>query len=224
MIVDPSLVPLLDKGAPARAGGIRHIIVTSEPGEAEFVHARGTGGDRAGPSTPTRRSWRPSGRTFDWPDVDERSAAAMCYTSDGPRTSPRASCTATAPCTCTRWRSAWAACSCLSEAGPGAAGACPCSTPTRGGCPTRRCCAVPTWIMPDRFLQPEPLVRLIEAERPTLAGAVPAILERSPSAHQGERRRHLLAPAGPVRRLGCPALAAGGLREGTGCGSSRPGA
>jgi len=29
--------------------------------------------------------------------------------------------------------------------------------------------------MPDRFLQPEPLVRLIEAERPTVAGAVPTI-------------------------------------------------
>jgi fatty-acyl-CoA synthase len=29
--------------------------------------------------------------------------------------------------------------------------------------------------MPDRFLQPAPLVRLIEAERPTLAGAVPTI-------------------------------------------------
>jgi fatty-acyl-CoA synthase len=30
-------------------------------------------------------------------------------------------------------------------------------------------------IMPDRFLQPEPLVTLIEAERPTVAGAVPTI-------------------------------------------------
>jgi fatty-acyl-CoA synthase len=30
-------------------------------------------------------------------------------------------------------------------------------------------------IMPDRFLQPGPLARLIEAERPTLAGAVPTI-------------------------------------------------
>jgi fatty-acyl-CoA synthase len=30
-------------------------------------------------------------------------------------------------------------------------------------------------IMPDRFLQPEPLVKLIEAERPTVAGAVPTI-------------------------------------------------
>ena len=30
-------------------------------------------------------------------------------------------------------------------------------------------------VMPDRFLQPEPLARLIEAERPTVAGAVPTI-------------------------------------------------
>ncbi len=30
-------------------------------------------------------------------------------------------------------------------------------------------------IMPDRYLQPEPLVKLIEAERPTVAGAVPTI-------------------------------------------------
>jgi fatty-acyl-CoA synthase len=30
-------------------------------------------------------------------------------------------------------------------------------------------------IMPDRYLQPAPLVRLIEAERPTIAGAVPTI-------------------------------------------------
>jgi fatty-acyl-CoA synthase len=29
--------------------------------------------------------------------------------------------------------------------------------------------------MPDRFLQPQPLVRLIEGERPTVAGAVPTI-------------------------------------------------
>jgi fatty-acyl-CoA synthase len=30
-------------------------------------------------------------------------------------------------------------------------------------------------VMPDRFLQPEPLVKLIEAQRPTLAAAVPTI-------------------------------------------------
>src|SRR3546814_14085908 len=30
-------------------------------------------------------------------------------------------------------------------------------------------------VMPDRFLQAEPLVRLIASERPTIAGAVPTI-------------------------------------------------
>ena len=30
-------------------------------------------------------------------------------------------------------------------------------------------------VMPDRFLQPEPLLRMIEQTRPTFAGAVPTI-------------------------------------------------
>ena len=70
-------------------------------------------------------------------------------------------------------------------------------------------------IMPDRFLQPEPLVRLIEAERPTVAGAVPDDLERAAPACARARRRPLVAADGPVRRLGRPACADGGLREGT---------
>ena len=62
-------------------------------------------------------------------------------------------------------------------------------------------------IMPDRFLQPEPLVRLIEAERPTLAGAVPTIwngLLQHIRAHGGDLS---VAAAGAVRRLGRAALA-----------------
>ena len=70
-------------------------------------------------------------------------------------------------------------------------------------------------IMPDRFLQPEPLVRLIEAERPTLAGAVPTIWNVLLAHVRGARRRPVLAAAGAVRRLGGAARAAGGLREGT---------
>ena len=46
-------------------------------------------------------------------------------------------------------------------------------------------------IMPDRFLQPEPLVRLIEAERPTLAGAVPTIWNVLLPARARARRRPL---------------------------------
>src|SRR5262249_56443954 len=55
-------------------------------------------------------------------------------------------------------------------------------------------------IMPDRYLQPEPLVRLIEAERPTLAGAVPTIWNMM-LAHVREHGGGLPHPApGPVRR------------------------
>lgn len=39
---------------------------------------------------------------FDWPDVDENSAAAMCYTS-GTTGHPKGWCTATGRATCTRW-------------------------------------------------------------------------------------------------------------------------
>jgi fatty-acyl-CoA synthase len=54
-------------------------------------------------------------------------------------------------------------------------------------------------IMPDRFLQPEPLVRLIEAERPTVAGAVPTIwneLLRYVRARGGDLSSLRLVPCG----------------------------
>jgi fatty-acyl-CoA synthase len=54
-------------------------------------------------------------------------------------------------------------------------------------------------IMPDRFLQPEPLVRLIEAERPTIAGAVPTIwngLLQHIRAHGGDVSSLRLVPCG----------------------------
>jgi fatty-acyl-CoA synthase len=54
-------------------------------------------------------------------------------------------------------------------------------------------------VMPDRFLQPEPLVRLIEAERPTVAGAVPTIwngLLQHVRAHGGDLSSLRLVPCG----------------------------
>jgi fatty-acyl-CoA synthase len=54
-------------------------------------------------------------------------------------------------------------------------------------------------IMPDRFLQPEPLARLIEAERPTLAGAVPTIwngLLQHVRAHGGDLSSLRMVPCG----------------------------
>jgi fatty-acyl-CoA synthase len=71
---------------------------------------------------------------FTWPELDERAAAAMCYTS-GTTGNPRGSSTATARSSSTRWASSSAAgwgwmrpkSSCQS---------CRCSTPTVGGSPT----------------------------------------------------------------------------------------
>src|SRR5258708_24692881 len=59
--------------------------------------------------------------------------------------------------------------------------------------------AGPALIMPDGCLQPEPLVRLIEAERPTLAGAVPTIwssLLTHVRAHGGDLSSLRLGPCG----------------------------
>lgn len=43
---------------------------------------------------------------FDWPTIDENSAAAMCYTEWAPPAIPRVWCIHTGRVTCTRWRSA----------------------------------------------------------------------------------------------------------------------
>jgi fatty-acyl-CoA synthase len=54
-------------------------------------------------------------------------------------------------------------------------------------------------IMPDRFLQAAPLVRLIEAERPTIAGAVPTIWNdvlRHVRANGGDLSSLRLVPCG----------------------------
>jgi fatty-acyl-CoA synthase len=54
-------------------------------------------------------------------------------------------------------------------------------------------------IMPDRFLQPAPLAQLIEAERPTLAGAVPTIwngLLQHVREHGGDLSSLRMVPCG----------------------------
>ena len=111
--------------------------------------------------------------SFAWAEPDERSAAAMCYTS-GTTGMPKG--------VVYSHRSAY-----LHSMGV-------CMGNTLGICESDRVLPVVpmfhanAWglpyaavlsgadlIMPDRFLQPEPLVKLIETERPTVAGAVPTI-------------------------------------------------
>jgi fatty-acyl-CoA synthase len=170
VIVDDSLVSLLAQVLP-HTETIRHIIVTG-PAEAVAGHASQLAGPgREVHSYEELLAGMPE--SFAWPEPDERSAAAMCYTS-GTTGLPKG--------VVYSHRSAY-----LHSMGV-------CLGNTLGVCERDRVLPVVpmfhanAWglpyaavlsgadlVMPDRFLQPEPLVRLIEAERPTLAGAVPTI-------------------------------------------------
>src|SRR5215471_2735528 len=79
VIVDSSLVPLLAQVLP-HAPAIRHVIVTQTSGETESSALAALAGEgRRAHSYEDLLAEQPA--SFDWPDVDERSAAAMCYTS-----------------------------------------------------------------------------------------------------------------------------------------------
>jgi fatty-acyl-CoA synthase len=110
---------------------------------------------------------------FEWPDIDERSAAAMCYTS-GTTGHPKG--------VVYSHRSTF-----LHSMGICAGGVFALSERDRilpivpmfhanaWGLPYAGWLAGSDFVMPGRFLQAEPLCRLIEAERPTFSGAVPTI-------------------------------------------------
>ncbi len=79
VIVDSSLVPLLAQVLP-HAAAIRHVLVTGSAGDADPTALASL----AGPGREVHFYQDLLGvqpASFDWPDVDERSAAAMCYTS-----------------------------------------------------------------------------------------------------------------------------------------------
>ena len=77
VIVDASLIPLFAQVLPL-AQTIRHVIVS---GPADDGGARASWPGPAARCTPTRTCSPPRPPSFDWPELDERSAAAMCYTS-----------------------------------------------------------------------------------------------------------------------------------------------
>jgi fatty-acyl-CoA synthase len=168
VLVDSTLIPLLAKVLPAMET-VEHVVVVGGGDPAPLIAAGGDG--------VTVSAWddllRDRPETFDWPEVDERDAAALCYTS-GTTGNPKG--------VAYSHRSIWLHSMqvCMAEAFG--------LSPT-----TRELVIVPmfhamAWglpyaafmtgaslIMPDRFLQAAPIAAMIEAERPTLAGAVPTI-------------------------------------------------
>jgi fatty-acyl-CoA synthase len=171
VIVDPTLVPLLAQVLP-HAPAIRHIIVTSAENETAFVPpAELAALGRPVHSYEALLAAQPA--TFDWPDVDERSAAAMCYTS-GTTGHPKGVVYSHRSMHLHSMAICMNGVFGLSEEDR-VLPVVPMFHANAWGLPYGAMLCGAALIMPDRFLQPEPLVRLIEAERPTLAGAVPTI-------------------------------------------------
>jgi fatty-acyl-CoA synthase len=171
VIVDSTLVPLLVQVLP-HAPAIRHVIVSTGGNGAAFAPPA----DLVALGRPVHSyeellAGQPS--TFDWPDVDERSAAAMCYTS-GTTGNPKGVVYSHRSMHLHSMAVCMGGVFGLSDADR-VLPVVPMFHANAWGLPYAALLAGSSLIMPDRFLQPEPLVQLIEAERPTVAGAVPTI-------------------------------------------------
>jgi fatty-acyl-CoA synthase len=195
VIVDATLLPLLARVLP-HAPTIRHVVVTrSEDGTDSLSDPDLAGDGRLVHSYEDLLAAQPD--SFAWPDLDERSAAAMCYTS-GTTGLPKG--------VVYSHRSAYLHSMGLCQGNVFALSeqdrvlpVVPMFHANAWGLPHASVLTGADLIMPDRFLQPEPLVRLIEAERPTLAGAVPTIwtaLLAHVRAHGGDLSSLRLVPCG----------------------------
>ena len=171
VIVDPSLVPLLAQVLP-HAAAIRHVIVAGSEGETDSSALASLAGPGREVHSYESLLAAQSDR-FDWPDVDERSAAAMCYTS-GTTGHPKGVVYSHRSMHLHSMAVNTGSVFAMSERDR-VLPVVPMFHANAWGLPYAAVMAGASLIMPDRFLQPEPLVQLIEAERPTVAGAVPTI-------------------------------------------------
>jgi len=171
IIVDGCLVPLLAQVLPY-ASGIRHVIVT-RPEEVtdSSALAEFTAQSAQVHSYPDLLAAQPD--TLSWPELDERDAAAMCYTS-GTTGRPKG--------VVYSHRSTYLHSMAIAAGNVFAISerdrvipVVPMFHANAWGLPYAAVLAGADLILPDRFMQPEALLALIEAERPTLAGAVPTI-------------------------------------------------
>ncbi|WP_409493721.1 long-chain fatty acid--CoA ligase [Amycolatopsis sp. cmx-11-12] len=165
VIVDGTLVPLLAKQLP-ELKTVRHVIVAN--GDASTLPA---------PDGVQVHSYAEllAGQpdTFDWPEVDERSAAAMCYTS-GTTGDPKG--------VAYSHRSIWLHSMQVTMSDSmrlaqhdKALAIVPMFHAMAWGMPYSALMVGASLLMPDRFLQPAPIAQMLDVEKPTFAGAVPTI-------------------------------------------------
>jgi acyl-CoA synthetase (AMP-forming)/AMP-acid ligase II len=162
IFVDDSLVPLLERLAPSLRT-VAHFVVMGDgdvgalPNALRYEELLA----HAGPGA------------FDYPELDERQAAALCYTS-GTTGNPKGvlyshrSISLHSTVTLTKDGTG------LSRADRVLA-VVPMFHVNAWGLPYGAALAGADLILPDRFLQVEPLAKLIAGERPTLMGCVPTI-------------------------------------------------
>jgi fatty-acyl-CoA synthase len=195
VIVDATLVTLLATVLP-HAPSIRHVIVsTPEPGTECPDLPKLSADGRQVHDYEELLAAQPDG--FEWPELDERSAAAMCYTS-GTTGHPKGVVYSHRSMHLHSMAVAMGNVFALSDRDR-VLPVVPMFHANAWGLPYAAVMAGADMIMPDRFLQPAPLAALIEAERPTLAGAVPTIwngLLQHVRAHGGDLSSLRLVPCG----------------------------
>ncbi|WP_378737022.1 long-chain fatty acid--CoA ligase [Nocardia brasiliensis] len=165
VLVDGTLLPMFAQYLP-NLKTVRHVIVVN--GDASTLSA--PAGVQVHAYTELLAA-QPD--TYDFPIIDERSAAAMCYTS-GTTGDPKGVVYSHR----SNWLHAMQVCSPSSMGFSGADNVLaivPLFHANAWGLPYAALMSGASLLMPDRFLQPGPLLEMMAAQRPTFAAAVPTI-------------------------------------------------